>query len=315
MARFARALSVSLSLVFLSAPVAQAAFIDFINQQPMNSHWGQANAGTTYFWSDHLAPQAANDYVMGTPYATGNLRTPEGSSSTFAGNSLTIHSGGSLLLKSNNNSRVYVVNDLILDGGGVTLGNGNRIFTLDGNITVLSASSIGTSDTDNRRLYLDAGIEGSGQLNLRLAAGAWIILGEDNSDFSGTWNITRTGTGGTQPYVDAQAAGSLGTGDVIVGAGVMLDIDYDREELSSNLVLNGLLTLDQALVFGSVTIGGTLLDPGVYSFTQLNTDFDAYLVNGGTGSITIPVLLVIPEPATLTLLALGGLGLLRRRKR
>jgi hypothetical protein len=294
------------------ASAADAAFINFINQQPGGTHWGQANTGATYFWSDSLAPQAGNDYRMGSPYAGGNLRTPEASSSTFAGDSLLINPTGQLLLKSNADTRVYTVNDLILNGGAIVHGSDGRTITLDGNITLLVASAISSTDPNPRRINLDAQLHGSVQLNISLGADDWIRLRDDNSDFSGTWNLTRvSGSGASTPYLDAQVLGSLGTGNIIVGTGLILDLDYDRTNYLSTLTLNGLLTLDQTLGFRDVIIGGTPLADGIYSFATLNTLYDAYFVDGGTGLLLVNA----PEPATLTLLALGGLGLLRRRSR
>ena len=56
------------------APAARAALIDFINQQAIGQHWDQANSGATFFWSDNLAPQAGNDYRVGTPAVGGSAR-------------------------------------------------------------------------------------------------------------------------------------------------------------------------------------------------------------------------------------------------
>lgn len=308
-----RCVAVGMAVVALAlAPAAEAALIDFINQQPMGAHWDQANSGATYFWSDSLAPQAGNDYRVGTPAVGGNLRTPETFSDAFNGDSLILRPTGQILLKANAGGRVFTVNNLILDGGSLVHGSDNQTITLDGQATVLSLSTISAGDPNPRRIQFDMQLHGSAQLDVRLGADDWIRLRDNNSDYDGTWNLIRTaGSGVSSPYLDAQAQNSLGTGDIIVGAGMILDIDYDRQEFFSSLALNGVLTLDQALGFQSATIGGTPLAVGTYDFATLNGLFDAYFTDGGTGSITIAI---IPEPSGLALLALGGLGLLRRRR-
>ena len=311
-----RAALILTSIVLLLAPiVAQAGNIDLINSQPMGTHWHQANTGSTYFWSDHLAAAAGNDYHAGT-VTGGNVRTPEGYSSTFAGDSLSVYPGAQLLLKTNNDSRVYTVADFRMDGGAITHGSDNRTITFRGTTTVLTDSRISNAGKNARRLYFDADLVGSGDLLVQQGDADWMWLRGDGSAYSGDWDIVfapYTGSpadnGSPTPWFHAAGTNSLGSGSIHVGDNVIFDIDYDLESRAAEFTLEGALVLDQDHLFGGLTIGGTTLPAGDYSFEQLNTAFDPYIRDGGTGSIT-----VVPEPCTLALLAAGLLALRRRRR-
>jgi len=72
------------------------------------------------------------------------------------------------------------------------------------------------------------------------------------------------------------------------------------------------LTLGSNLTFNSLTIGGASLGAGVYSYATLNSTYDSFFANGGSGSIT-----VIPEPASgmLVLSGIASLWLYRRKSK
>ena len=110
---------------------------------------GSDGFGTSSFnaagnWDNLAAPSAGNDYF------TGNfiLRTPaDPNSYTFAGDSLTINNTtpypDGLFYKGTGTTGVITINNLILDGGLISHGNGpGDLFQLDGNITVNSDSEI-----------------------------------------------------------------------------------------------------------------------------------------------------------------------------
>lgn len=83
-----------------------------------------------------------------------------------------------------------------------------------------------------------------------------------------------------------------------------------------HLETGSILTLNRNLTFTGLSIGGTALAAGqTYTFSQLNTSYDAYFSDIGSGSITI---LAIPEPSTYAALLAafaGAVAMGRRRSR
>jgi hypothetical protein len=310
---------------------AQAATVTMANS---NTTVGQSWL-TPATWSDGLAAHAGDDYVVGANFL---LRTPISGSNTFPGDSLTL--SGQFNLASGNGTTT-TVNELTLSNGVIVNAISGSTQGLNGSLRFdLGASfikSTGTTETTSpgggaRNIIIDSAVSGgiSGTAHfLRLGT---FTLNNPGNTFSGTWKVGGTGVEipGANPslvLVDnnsnnistlkASPAGALG-----LDAGVVLDlwsrfdIDYDWATTASlTLMSNGgvtnaiVMTLDQNITVGALTIGGFSLDPAIYSYSALSmAGFGDYFADGG-GSIT-----VIPEP-NAALIAMSGVVLLFSRRR
>lgn len=159
-------------------------------------------------------------------------------------------------------------------------------------------------------------VTGSGMLTTK--ARVAVVLGGANNDYSG-------GTRVNTAVLEANAAGSLGTGSVQVDPGATLEVAVsDTTSSAADLYLDsdgggtyatldlggtGVVTTVAAAYTGGLggwaaPAGYSQLAPGDYTAADLPN----YLAGDGT-------LTVLPEPATLALLALGGAALLRTRRR
>jgi len=105
------------------------------------------------------------------------------------------------------------------------------------------------------------------------------------------------------------------TGNMVLGTGSSLTFSSNPSDWISGggLILNtgSVVALNRNLTFTSLTIGGVNVNPGTYSYAQLNSTYDAFFTNTGSGSITVSA---IPEPATTGLLIFAGLALMLRRR-
>jgi len=261
--------AVAAALLVGLAGQADAAIVTLIQNSSPGDSWDNGPD-----WSDGLPAQAGNDYHVGD--STGkNLRTPSNvSNPLFPGDSLTLHSTSTLALK---NSGTCTIPDLHLDGGSIGHWVGNRTIGVGGTITVDSASSM-SAGSDGRVINLAGTLVGSGGLSFS-GGGTLRITGTNNAGYSGDWSL---GSGTTK----AEGAGSLGSGNVAVQAGGTLDADYDIESVRS-LTLDGVLVLDQMHTFDNAVIGGTPLAPGSYSYADLNTAYDPYIADGGSGTLNV----------------------------
>lgn len=130
------------------------------------------NAGT--HWSDGLAPSG------GKSYETYNfrLRTPaDGTSRTFAGNSLTV-SGGSITYKGNNSTTNF--GNLNLRGNAEFIQAGSGTWTVAGNMNV--GDEVSMIRAANGPITLATNLSGSGDL---LCVNNTVALTGSNSGFTG----------------------------------------------------------------------------------------------------------------------------------
>jgi hypothetical protein len=119
----------------------------------------------------------------------------------------------------------------------------------------------------------------------------------------------------------ATTAGSLGlNASVVLNAWSRFDADFDWTTTGSlTLADNGgnassiIVTLDQDITVGLLSIAGTTLAAGEYDYADLvNEGFGDYFTNG-IGSITVST---IPEPSTYAaLLGLASLAFATRASR
>jgi hypothetical protein len=291
-----------------------------------------------------VSPTAGNTYEV---LLGGRVRSPAGTAGspqtfTFPGDALQLDGNGfssttgtagqsaELRLKSNDVGNIYNFPGvggnagLVLNGGIVNNGD-ERIMTISGRISATAGTTSsfnpgGQATTDisaARGFLLTAELVGSGSLSLDYghdfgATGVTapaLQINSSNSSFTGDW-IVNSG------WLKGTGANSLGLGNFTVASTQgpsTLDFDYDISNPSKSLTLIGTtskLILDQNLTFGSVTINSTPLAQGFYTFQQLNSQFDANFVDGGTGTIA-----VVPEPMSAGLLLIGSLSLIGFRRR
>ncbi|MDQ8207303.1 PEP-CTERM sorting domain-containing protein [Coraliomargarita sp. SDUM461003] len=277
----------------LAAPMLNAADVTQVRSVSQGDHWNEANTDGGAIWSDGNAASAANDYFV----SGFTLRTTT-SSSTFSGNSLTLQSGGSLLLKPGEANRIYTINNLILDGGTINHGQPSNSNTfIAGAITLLSDSLYTATGSSYRNATISASVSGSSVFNVNLGTSDDLTISSASNSFSGEWRVTQSDSGSVSDFF-ATGNGALGNADVTIGSGIKFDVDYDIASSTKTLALDGIMILDQNHTFGIVQIDGDTLAAGTYSFADLNTAYDAFFEDGGTGSIT-----VVPEPSVYALLS------------
>jgi hypothetical protein len=184
---------------------------------------------------------------------------------------------------------------LVLNGGQLDNGDNGTLVIL-GEINVVSNSAIYVDSAAglDRSYQIDAWLTGSGDLTwsqwgASLGGPDLNITGTSNT-FSGRWNVL-------QGTLLGSGANSLGHNDITVSATGALETLYDINNPSGNLTLNGQMFLHQNDTFKTVTVAGTPLSAGTYTFAQLNAAYPANFpinwgqqagsgFNTGSGSIT-----------------------------
>jgi hypothetical protein len=290
-------------------------------------------------WSPAGAPIATNTYstvgwLLRTPTTAGNY--------TFAGYSLTVGGGtaggtqpfltnggvnNNSFINKTPTSPIITVNNLILDAGTIRDGMGpGDTWTLAGNIFV---TGNGGGFAAQGRFNIDSAINGSGKLyicdNGSDDARRTIYINSPLNTYNG--NIQLTPSAGNPAgrcrltFADNSlmnfTIGASGVNNSISGTGVAtFDGDFYFNLSSASKVLGDSWTLvdnstltetfsDTFTVLGFTDIGGNAWLKWITPSTM------AYMFNESTGILNV----VVPEPATIALLGMGGLSLLRIRKR
>jgi hypothetical protein len=314
---------------------AQADAVTMITDNAIGESW--VTAGD---WSDSLAAHPGADYVVGANFL---LRTPTANSNTFPGDSLTL--SGQFNLASTSGTTT-TVNNLTLSNGVIVNAITGSTQSLNGTLQFgFGASfikSTGTTETTSpgggaRNIIVDSLISGGEQATAHFLRHGAFTLTNPNNNFGGIWQAGGTGIvisgGNPSPgytvnnnannisTLKATLSGSLGVdASVVLDLWSRFDIDYDWTTTGSlTLENNGgfsnsiLMTLDQNITVGTLSIAGSSLNPATYSYNDLSlAGYGDYFTNSG-GSIT-----VIPEPSAVGLMGVGGFGtilLFSRRRR
>jgi|GEM_PF-2301749 PEP-CTERM motif. len=302
-------------------PVLALTCASFVQAAPITMVQSNETSGSSWLnpasWSNNQAPSAGNDYFV-TNFFTVRAPQPAAASYTFAGDSLTITNARFLFATLQ--ASTIIVNNLTLANGMFSNGT-NFLQTLQGTLTVDGAAYVRlhTIAADNgRNITINSQISGSGNFGL-IQKGTLTLTGVGNT-FSGTWTVGGTMTVPDGTYSNssnlistlvADSEGSLGVNSsVTLDIWSRFDVNYDWTT-SGALTLAGnggtanaiIMTLDQNITVGALSIAGFAFDPGTYGYDELSSlGYADYFTNGG-GTIT-----VVPEPHSLALIALGSMA-------
>jgi len=207
---------------------------------------------------------------------------------------------------------------LVMNGGQLDLGGPGLVLQLGGEIDILTNAPFYNDSANDEGYLVNAWLTGGSTSSIEYHgyniatfqtsfSNNLNIAGTSNT-FSGKWNVVVGTLLGTGPN-------SLGTNDITVAAGGALETTYDVNNTNANLFLVGRMFLHQNDTFKSLFVNGVPLNPGTYTFAQLNTSYPTNFpaawtlqngssVNAGSGSITVliqPAPTIIQQPQSLSL--------------
>ena len=291
------------------------------NGSRSNADWNQtstintSNPGPT--WTGAVVPTAGNDYV-----ANARLNSPTSAAPvSFGGDSLELSGAAQLQIRSTSSANTVTVGNLILNGGGVVPNQnatGSDFATLAGGISVIADSYLANLQNDTtafRNTRYESTISGANTLTLKNnapftllgASDSSLVIANAGNTFGGVWDIERT-------RAIFANAGAVGAGSISIQTNGYIRIDDNWSgamTVASSLAqvevgAGNTYTFD----LGDLVVDGSAFNTeGTYTAAELNTATGTSIFSG-TGSIQ-----VIPEPATLGLVAAFGGGILFIRRR
>ncbi len=274
------------------------------------------------------AVTAVQDGDWNDPATWGGV-APSGSIYITGGETVTVNAtatGGAFTRVYNNshliiNANLTLTDDLVIQSGSTVTMNAGMLELNPEKLKIGEGAGTGAfymkggTAHVNEDIELFAGglLEFSGgsfthDVPLEFEGGTIRVVGDGASLIS----LTNTDPGnGTYEFVPTAAGGitAITSGDTKTG---LLNVNLDALSASATMTLFTGGWVDVFLV-GDVTItqGATTLTAGTAGSLLLN---EYALTYPGANSMDLEVN-VIPEPATMSLLALGGLAMLRRRRR
>lgn len=267
-------------------------------------------------WGDGLAPNAASDYFSST-----QLRTPGTAGGyTFAGKSLTLSLGSTLAYKGGGTGDTITVTDLRMGGGALSNWSSPAGVTFAGSILLnVGSDAAHTGGLLNINggfgFTVSSAISGTGGLGVTYngassQSASAVVLSHASNTYSGGTTVS------SFAYLDAQADGALGTGNVTLNGG---QLKLEMGATSNYIADSAKLILASTLANGAVNLAFT----GTDNIAGLSFDGGTTLAAAGTwGSLTsgaqntsalftgTGMLNVVPEVPTTALLVGGGALLL-----
>ena len=294
--------AMNFTLDFNGTPVVEGTGADWDSLSAWNPGGQPASA------SKYANPGSTFEVVVGS-----RLRNPAGTNfSVFPSSQLTIDGSGTMennslgavgefRFKNNFNPATVYFPNLVLNGGQLDTGD-NVLIDIQGTLTVSNNSTIyvDSNAANDRGYQIDSWLTGAGNLLWHQFSGGLggldlLITGTSNT-FNGQWTVD-------QGALVGAGAGSLGTNSISVGMSGLtaaLETLYDLNAPNASLTLGatGEVFLHQNDHFASVTINGTPLADGTYTFAQLNAAYPTAFpatwtmqsgstINTGSGQIVV----------------------------
>ena len=294
---------------------AQAVTIDqTMTNPPAGTDWNQSSV-----WGDNLVVPTDDYNMIPGPTRIGQSFTTQGfawayygqvrdstTTSIFEGGKLLINDATRLLMKAIDDVDATSTADIVLNGGHIlSAPNSGGTVNLAGTINLvapLGAIGMNPSGSSTLTFNIDSTITGSGQLQLVQtgSAGSVSLLNVrgDISNFAGEFYLSSSegiAPGPLSAFSFASASAPLATLNL------------------ATFTTNFHFDLNSELSFGSVILDGSELDPGIYTFADLEARAPGKFLSNG-GSIT--VLAAVPEPSVVVALLAGAgfFAVVMRRK-
>ncbi len=299
--------AIAISTTTHAATITNTATSNGSGSWETSSKWDWASAGVT------AGSFAGNDFVIESTFKDDSKTTD-----TFDGASLTVRATLAFQFPNSSNiSRTYTVDNLYLDGGDINnFGGSGNTAKIAGNITVTADSRIGSNNiVESRHIQIDSRVsDDGGNYDVLFAGartGAVTKYTNAGNTFNGVWMVT----GGQLVFTNA---GSVG-GANINATGSLASVEIAGDWMAGSILsVSSSATIKVASYDWTVSglaLDGNTVSAGTYDISQLNalaSSFSSSVAfTGSTGTITVSA---IPEPASLALLGIVGLMLLRRRR-